>query len=400
MKKILPIAFGLLAATLFAGCATTKSSLVPAKPSAPTATNAAAPVTPPPMSQGAVDDFAAMTPIFDGKTLDGWIDQENSDNMFGGGDIKDLQGLAQKLVDKSDPVSAWLNDKLGTNMEAVADYLASPSNAVATVTEEPSTNSVEKKKPRTPPSKEKVVSGMLARNLTEIISEGPVYDAARFANVQLRPETQALLQKNPEGVDLLTLNKMLIEDAYPTELSKTPRLTGWTVTNGVIASTGAGRGTLFTAQDYSHYRLTFLMRHVSGNHEACVLVFCRRPGSDQKLLDALGGIQFQVPNGGHWDYRPGINSGGKSFSSPTKTHFNKSEWSRVEIVVNAQTGVARMAVAQPPGTRAVENLDFKEAGAGVVGPIALQMHNAGLFDEYKDIKIEVDPPTDDLLSTK
>jgi hypothetical protein len=58
-----------------------------------------------------------------------------------------------------------------------------------------------------------------------------------------------------------------------------------------------------------------------------------------------------------------------------------------------------MAVAQPPGSRAVEVLDFKEATAGRVGPIALQMHNAGLFDEYKDISIELEPKEDGLITT-
>src|SRR5258706_443074 len=54
---------------------------------------------------------------------------------------------------------------------------------------------------------------------------------------------------------------------------------GWVVTNCVIASTGAGRGTLYTEGAYGHFRLTFLMRHVTGNkdHQACVLIFCRRP---------------------------------------------------------------------------------------------------------------------------
>ena len=183
---------------------------------------------------------------------------------------------------------------------------------------------------------------------------------------------------------------------------------GWTVTNGVIASTGAGRGTLYTANDYSHFRLTFLMRHVSGNkdHQACVLIFCRRPQEGVKPLDAIGGIQFQVPNGGHWDYRPtenGVkhnNGGGKEFTTVTKSKFNVHEWSQIEIVADAKTGIARMAVAQPPGTKAVEILDFSDPTAGHVGPIALQMHNAGLFDEYKDLKIEVDPASDDLLTTK
>lgn len=177
----------------------------------------------------------------------------------------------------------------------------------------------------------------------------------------------------------------------------------WTVTNGVIASTGAGRGTLYTKADYSHFRLTFLMRHVSGktDHQSCVLIFCRRPKDGEKPLDALGGIQFQVRNGGHWDYRPGQNrGGGAEFTTPVKTKFDNGQWSRVEILADASKGTARMAVAQPPGSKAVENLDFNVPEAGRIGPIALQMHNGGLLDEYKDIAIEVDPKLDDLITTK
>ena len=40
-------------------------------------------------------------------------------------------------------------------------------------------------------------------------------------------------------------------------------------------------------------------------------------------------------------------------------------------------------------------LEFKDPDAGKAGPIALQMHNGGLFDEYKDLKIETDPKMDD-----
>ena len=109
------------------------------------------------------------------------------------------------------------------------------------------------------------------------------------------------------------------------------------------------------------------MRHVSGkpDHQACVLVFCTRPKNGEKPLDALGGVQFQVPNGGHWDYRPGHNNGGSGeFTNPTKTKYDVHQWSRVEILVDAATGLTRMAVAQPPGSKAVENLDFKVADAG------------------------------------
>ena len=70
----------------------------------------------------------------------------------------------------------------------------------------------------------------------------------------------------------------------------------------------------------------------------------------------------------------------------------------MEILADASKGTARMAVAQPPGSKAVEVLDFKDATAGKVGPIAWQMHNAGLFDEYKDVSIEFDPTNNELIS--
>jgi hypothetical protein len=50
-----------------------------------------------------------------------------------------------------------------------------------------------------------------------------------------------------------------------------------------------------------------------------------------------------------------------------------------------------MAVAQPLGSKAVEILDFRDPSAGKAGPIAWQMHNGGLFDEYKDVTIEMNP---------
>jgi hypothetical protein len=166
---------------------------------------------------------------------------------------------------------------------------------------------------------------------------------------------------------------------------------------------GRRPGVIYTKADYKKYRLVFTMRHVSGkpDHQACVLIFCTRPEPGKKGLDALGGIQFQVPNGGHWDYRPGHNNAGKGlFKRLPHTKFNPKEWSQVEMLVDATTGTARMAVAQPVGSKAVEVLRFKEAEAGKVGPIAWQMHNKGLLDEYKDVRVEVDPKTDEFITTK
>jgi hypothetical protein len=70
------------------------------------------------------------------------------------------------------------------------------------------------------------------------------------------------------------------------------------------------------------------------------------------------------------------------------------------VLVNADAGTARMAVAQPVGAKAVEVLDFKVPGSGLKGPFSWQIHNAGLFDEYKDVQIEVNPTVNDLITTK
>jgi 3-keto-disaccharide hydrolase len=176
----------------------------------------------------------------------------------------------------------------------------------------------------------------------------------------------------------------------------------WEVKDGAMASRGVGRGVIYTKDDYSKYRLAYLMRHVSGkpDHQACVLVFCVRPEEGKKALDALGGIQFQPPNGGHWDYRPGQNKAGDGFTRLQRPNFKPDEWCQVELLVDATSGAARMAVAQPVGTKAVEVLRFKDPEAVRTGPIAWQMHNKGLFDEYKDVRIEVDPKTDELITIK
>ena len=177
----------------------------------------------------------------------------------------------------------------------------------------------------------------------------------------------------------------------------------WTVKDGVIASLGAGRGVIYTANQYDRYRIIFDVRHVWGqpDHRAGVLVFCAAPNEGEKALDALAGIQFQVPNGGSWDYRKGKNNNGKGlFTRVLNPKFDEHQWSRVEILVDPKTGAARMAVAQPVGSKAVEVLHFRDAEAGRNGPFALQMHNKGLFDEFANIAIEVDPKSDELITLK
>ena len=313
--------------------------------------------------------------LFDGHTLNGWLQIENSATSFSASSITDFADLAHKLTSGPDPLSTYLRGQLGQPLiEQLSTYTAAG----------PDTKSLQ---------------SALAKALNAVVSGPALCDTNRFANVTLRPETSALLKQNPQDYQLERLNKLLLEDAYPNDLAKSAP-TGWVVKDGAMASTGSGRGVIYTTQDFSRYRLTFTMRHVSGSpdHQACVLIFCTRPQPNEKPLDALGGIQFQVPNGGHWDYRPGKNTaGGPEFTNPIKPQFDVHSWSRVEILADASTGTARMAVAQPPGSKGIEVLDFNDPTAGKVGPIAFQMHNAGLFDEYKDVTIELNPKSNDLI---
>jgi hypothetical protein len=257
--------------------------------------------------------------LFDGKSLDGWIQIENSATSLSSAGITDAAGFAARLMNGTEALSVFLRGRLQDAVKTdLASYSASDANA-------------------------KTVISALVKDLNQVISGPSIYEEARFRNVVLRPETAELLKRLAQGQlaqgqQLARLNKLLLEDAYPAELAKSISL-GWVVRDGVMASTGAGRGVIYTAKDYGRFRLTLTMRHVSGSpdHQACVLIFCSRPmsreKSDEKPLDALGGIQFQVPNGGHWDYRRGMhNHGGQEFTSVTKTRFDVHAWSRVEIL--------------------------------------------------------------------
>ena len=316
--------------------------------------------------------------LFNGKTLDGWLQIENNATSLSSAAITDPAAFAARLTAGTDAVSVFLRAHLQDLVKAdLAAFSASNPNA-------------------------KALLSALTKDLNQAIAGPSIYDAARFRDVALQAETKQLLQQNPTGQQLARLNKLLLEDAYPGVLAPSVS-TGWVVKDGAMASTGVGRGVIYSAKDYGRFRLMFTMRHVSGNpdHQACILIFCSRPQGGEKPLDALGGIQFQVPNGGHWDYRPGMNNaGGPEFTQPVKGQFDIHEWSRVEIVADSSRGVARMAVAQPLASAAIEVLDFKDPAAGKVGPIAWQMHNAGLFDEYKDVTIEIDPKDDNLITVK
>jgi hypothetical protein len=169
------------------------------------------------------------------------------------------------------------------------------------------------------------------------------------------------------------------------------RSDGWVVQNGAIHGTGAGRGWIFyNPKQVGTFRWIFTERQVKGDHAPTVLIWGT---TQQPYLDALGGIQFQPPNGGHWDYRPGHNDGGGSlFKQLPHDKIDVHAWSQCELIGNMSTGVARMACCPLSGTattcKATEVLQFKDPTAGRVGPLAIQIHNSGINDEYRNLYLE------------
>src|ERR1041385_5133016 len=85
---------------------------------------------------------------------------------------------------------------------------------------------------------------LLARGLNMVVTDGPLFDPERFAGVPLSAETRKLASKKPEGNQLVRLNRLLLQDAYPgalaepesrpTTVSGVLRLVGRGMTNGHI----------------------------------------------------------------------------------------------------------------------------------------------------------------------
>jgi len=116
-------------------------------------------------------------------------------------DFLKLPSLAGKLAAKADPVSAFLNGQMDPGGKAaLAAWQLAPTN--------------------TDP-----LLGSLVSNFSAVVAGPSIYDAARFQGVALEPETQARLA-HPRAHDY-RLNRLLLQDAYPEELQKSPRHDWW-----------------------------------------------------------------------------------------------------------------------------------------------------------------------------
>ena len=110
--------------------------------------------------------------------------------------IKDPGSLVVKLQDTRAPVSEFIASQLSEDMQWILlgyDGASKPT-----------------------PQQQKV----LLADLNRLLKTGPLYDAQRFADIQLSEETQELVSQNPQsGEALVRLNRLLLSDVYPYELA-------------------------------------------------------------------------------------------------------------------------------------------------------------------------------------
>ena len=115
---------------------------------------------------------------------------------FSTGEIKDVPKFVDRLRRQADPISAFLWQRLSAaNQAMLANYQPSA----------PSSNQVQD-------------AGI--RVLNKTIKERCIYERDRFQAILLRPETIDLVKQGPKGSNRARLNRLLLEDAYPLELSR------------------------------------------------------------------------------------------------------------------------------------------------------------------------------------
>ena len=107
-----------------------------------------------------------------------------------------------KLQQRSDPVSIYLHEQLSETTRKELAAFQGPS------------------------ADHRALNAALVYDFNKIMMGRGIYDSKRFAGIKLQPATQQLLQSKPQGQDLVRLNRLLLEDAYPAEIEKNLHLDG------------------------------------------------------------------------------------------------------------------------------------------------------------------------------
>lgn len=132
----------------------------------------------------------------DGLRRLGWTTFLGASPLFSVDDLTDLASLADSLKARSRQLDAWVADRLSSDTRvALKGYRGADSDSAPLHTS-------------------------LRKDLNRLVLGSSIHDEQRFAGIALRPETERLLSKNSQGNKLASLNRLLLEDAYPSELAR------------------------------------------------------------------------------------------------------------------------------------------------------------------------------------
>ncbi len=117
-------------------------------------------------------------------------------------EIMDVGALTVKLREAKDPLSQYLREQLNPDVLRQIDAY-NPFDYSATT-----------------------LKAALVTQLNTLIQNKEIFDKKRFASLTLSDETERLIRQNPQGLNLVRLNRVLLEEAYPGVFAKMKQIPG------------------------------------------------------------------------------------------------------------------------------------------------------------------------------
>ncbi len=114
---------------------------------------------------------------------------------FGSIDFRDPHALADRLTGSPDSISAYVRSQISDEDLALLGDIARGDD--------------------TPETKR-----AMAAALNSILDQPGLYRPQRFAHVELTPQSEDLIGEKPKGRELRRLNLLLLQDAYPDEITR------------------------------------------------------------------------------------------------------------------------------------------------------------------------------------
>lgn len=181
-------------------------------------------------------------------------------------DFRALPAFAVRLREKKDAVSAYIHGAL--NPETRQSLAAYPGDG-------PLSGALELQ---------------LLRELNQLVAGRSIDDPQRFARVTLRGETQRLRARHAPGATPAHLNRLLLEDAFPLDISRNSRLAirTWAEENSSILTA------LQVEKNVMFYILFFIMVVAAFGIASALITFVVQKTREIGMLKALGATSGQV----------------------------------------------------------------------------------------------------------